>query len=592
MHNEIKISQNFLPENPEISIIVPAYNCQNYIQKCLESLVNQTLKEIEIIIINDGSTDSTGTIIDDFAGIDGRIKVVNQTNQKQGAARNRGLEIAKGKYISFVDADDYVDLNYFEKMLAAIKRNNADAAVSSLVRKKNQKEKTQFLFEEEKIILNKDEVYLTFKIPYHWYVTGKLYKKKILENLCFEEGVCYEDVGFLIRAADRINSLVTVPDIKYYYVSNPESTMKSPSSTAKKLAHIDAMLNAAIYIKKNNLNIKEFPIYKRKILFFSVCSFLDRKDYYLFRLRFFSIRKAFDNNKVFLVFNTACFGDVLLCNSLCQNIKLFYPQSKIIFIVNKPYYEAAKFQKDVDEVVVIDKNKEHKGLLGLIKFIIKFKYKNAFCAFITYKNERNYLIARLSGCKNIVSDNLNDIKDKMQKKHSNLLKDFTGKEIKDLPIICDFPDKITDKFNKIILPENKYIAFSPLTKSITKDIPLETSVELIEKLNRAGYKVIFLGCGEKAEEYSAKLNCSDFINLTGKTTITELGTILLHCKALISADTGTMHLGNALNIPVITVFYRAADIWSPDPKLYKTVTIDKNQTAENIFNTTIKMINK
>ena len=291
----------------------------------------------------------------------------------------------------------------------------------------------------------------------------------------------------------------------------------------------------------------------------------------------FLLKNKENNNteKLFLVFNTACFGDVLLCNALCQNIKLLYPNSRVVFIVNKPYYEAAKFQKDVDDVVIFDKKEEHKGLLGLIKFIIKFKYKNAFCAFITYKNERNYLIARLSGCKNIVSDNLNDIKDKMQKKHSNLLKDFTGKEIKDLPIVCIFPEKIPDKFCEIILPENKYIAFSPLTKNLTKDIPLETSVELIEKLNRAGYKVIFFGCGEKAKEYSAKLNCSDFINLTGKTTITELGTLLLHCKALISADTGTMHLGNALNIPVITVFYRAADIWSPIQNYIKRLQLIK-----------------
>ena len=360
MQQEIKILQNFILEKPEISIIVPAYNCRNYIQKCLESLVNQTLKQIEIIVINDGSTDSTGIIIADFARTDERIRVINQKNQKQGAARNRGLEIAKGRYISFVDADDYVDLNYFEKMLAAIKSSNADAAVSSLVRKKKQKEKAQFLFEEEKVIADKDEIFSAFKIPYHWYVPSKLYKRTVLENLWFEEGVFYEDVGFLIRAADRINSLVTVPDIKYYYVSNPGSTMKSPFTTAKKLDHINAMLDAAVYIKKNNLNIKEFPIYKRKILFFMVCCcFLDRKDYYLFGLKFFSIRKTFDNSKVFLVFNTACFGDVLLCNSLCQNIKLIYPQSKIIFIVDKPYYEAAKFQKDVDDVVIFDKKKEH-----------------------------------------------------------------------------------------------------------------------------------------------------------------------------------------------------------------------------------------
>ena len=89
-------------------------------------------------------------------------------------------------------------------------------------------------------------------------------------------------------------------------------------------------------------------------------------------------------SKVFLVFNTACFGDVLLCNTLCQNIKRIYPNSKVVMIVNKPFLEAAKYQKDVDDVVVFDKNGEHKGIKGILKFIADFPYKKPFCSFITY----------------------------------------------------------------------------------------------------------------------------------------------------------------------------------------------------------------
>lgn len=303
------------------------------------------------------------------------------------------------------------------------------------------------------------------------------------------------------------------------------------------------------------------------------------------------ITKKNSKEKIFLIFNTACFGDVLLCNSLCQNIKLIYPTSKIIFIVDKPYYEAAIYQKDVDEVIIFDKKRIHKGIWGLIKFIINFKYKKAFCAFITYHNERNYIISKLTFCKYIISDNRNDIQDKMSKKHSKLLKYITTDTIKDLPIKCIFPDKLPEKFHNTFISDAKYIAISPLSKAISKDIPLDTTNQLIEKLYRNGYKVVFCGCGTKAEEYSAKLNSEYFINLVGKTTIAELGTIISQCKALISADTGTMHLGNAVNTPVIAVFYRPADIWAPDPNLYKTVTIDKEQTAENIFKATIKILN-
>lgn len=97
--------------------------------------------------------------------------------------------------------------------------------------------------------------------------------------------------------------------------------------------------------------------------------------------------------KIFLVFNTSHLGDTLLCNSLCQNIKNVYPDSKIVFIVNKPFYEAALYQKDVDEVIVFDKFGKHKGLLSRIKFILKFPYKHADYAFVTYRNNTNSLIS-------------------------------------------------------------------------------------------------------------------------------------------------------------------------------------------------------
>lgn len=123
-------------EKPKISVIVPAYNVEKYIERCLTFLCNQTLDEIEIIVINDGSIDRTEDIVSVFLKFDSRIKLISQSNQKQGAARNRGLEIAKGEYISFVDADDWVSVDYFEKLYLAIKKYDADVAASSILREK------------------------------------------------------------------------------------------------------------------------------------------------------------------------------------------------------------------------------------------------------------------------------------------------------------------------------------------------------------------------------------------------------------------------------------------------------------------------
>ena len=111
-----------------VSVIVPVYNVEKYLRQCLDSLVNQTLTDIEIICINDGSTDGSLAILEDYASKDERIKVISQENQGQGAARNRGIELSSGEYIGFVDPDDWVEYGMFENLYKAAKVHNADLA--------------------------------------------------------------------------------------------------------------------------------------------------------------------------------------------------------------------------------------------------------------------------------------------------------------------------------------------------------------------------------------------------------------------------------------------------------------------------------
>lgn len=105
----------------KISIIVPVYNTEKFLEKCLNSLINQTLKDIEIICINDGSTDKSLQILEKFANKDKRIQIINQTNSGLSVARNIGIKKAKGEYIGFVDSDDWVDLNFFEQLYINVK---------------------------------------------------------------------------------------------------------------------------------------------------------------------------------------------------------------------------------------------------------------------------------------------------------------------------------------------------------------------------------------------------------------------------------------------------------------------------------------
>lgn len=141
----------------KVSVIIPVFNTEKYISKCLSSLVNQTLDDIEIICVNDGSTDNSLEIIEKIANNDARIKIINQEHKKQGAARNSGLKIAEGEYIGFVDSDDWIDLNYYEMLYNTAKKYDADIALATNVRIGNGKTKKRLEITEEKTAVTLQE---------------------------------------------------------------------------------------------------------------------------------------------------------------------------------------------------------------------------------------------------------------------------------------------------------------------------------------------------------------------------------------------------------------------------------------------------
>ena len=114
---------------PKVSIIVPVYNMQNYLKKCFDSLINQTLADVEIIVVNDESTDNSPEIIEAYALMDKRIKVINRKNGGLSMARNSGMSVATGEYIGFVDSDDWVELEMYEKMYDLASKHSADIVI-------------------------------------------------------------------------------------------------------------------------------------------------------------------------------------------------------------------------------------------------------------------------------------------------------------------------------------------------------------------------------------------------------------------------------------------------------------------------------
>ena len=255
--------------NIQISIIIPIFNSEKYLKRCLDSLTNQTLKDIEIICINDGSTDKSLKILNDFAKIDSRIKIINQNNQGQSVARNIGIKKACGKYIGFVDADDWVDKDFFEKLYYAAEKNNCDIAAAGIIRLHKLNKKFHLKFDHEVITQDVNKKFELCDVPELSYVWNKIYNREafLKNNLKFEEGIFYEDVILTPEILYNLGKLVTVPDTYYYYWRSSNSTVTQRSNKANKDS-IYAHNKAKNYIIEHNIDISTHePITKRyKIL--------------------------------------------------------------------------------------------------------------------------------------------------------------------------------------------------------------------------------------------------------------------------------------------------------------------------------------
>ncbi|MDR0695755.1 MAG: glycosyltransferase [Holosporales bacterium] len=212
-----------------VSVIVPIYNAEKYLKTCLDSLVNQSLKNFEIILVDDGSTDNSYHICHEYSKRDKRITLLTQLNRKQGAARNQGIKIAKGQYIGFLDADDFVDQHYYEALSEAVRKHNADVAVASVIKVVNGRKKQKWLYKLEELYRTDFEKFVICKQKENLAVYNKIYKKELINKheLRFPEGVFYEDGPFSVRVLHYANKIVTVPNVSYYYVKNLGSTVNS-----------------------------------------------------------------------------------------------------------------------------------------------------------------------------------------------------------------------------------------------------------------------------------------------------------------------------------------------------------------------------
>ena len=205
---------------PQVSAIVPVYQAQKYIRYCIESILVQTFSDFELILVDDGSTDLSGNICDQYAQKDSRIRVIHMKNKGAAAARNRGLDAAVGNYIIFVDSDDYVEQDMFLKLYETIRSGVYDLVVCGFMNVYEDSEKNFGVSLSEKTITGKD-VFIHFKNSKNYgmwtVVWNKIYSAELLKQIRFPEGKFFEDEFFSDQLYLRCKKIHVIPDVLYNY---------------------------------------------------------------------------------------------------------------------------------------------------------------------------------------------------------------------------------------------------------------------------------------------------------------------------------------------------------------------------------------
>lgn len=242
-----------------ISVIVPVYNVASYLPECLDSILSQDYEELDVILIDDGSTDTSGSLCDDYARRDSRVRVIHQKNAGAAAAKNAGLRAAKGEYLCFADSDDYLEPGAYAYMVSLLQENDADivrCAFRSLFRSHAELHLT-----EQSRYVTDGKAFLTQFIT-DWtcgLLWNKLYKRSLFVGVFFEEGHRIDDDYFTYQGVMNASRVVCDPRIVYNYRQRASGVMRSPAAKAQiALDRVDFMA------KRRQKVVQRFPELRRE----------------------------------------------------------------------------------------------------------------------------------------------------------------------------------------------------------------------------------------------------------------------------------------------------------------------------------------
>ena len=258
----------------QVSIIVPVYQVETYLRQCIDSILAQTFTDFELILVDDGSKDKSGEICEEYAGKDGRVRVIHKENGGLSDARNAGLEQAAGKYFMFVDSDDYIAPTMIERLYNSIQSESADIAACNFCYVFDKKEKKDFSTAMEAEVLQGSEIFYYRKNDRSygfWTVAwNKLYKSETFRNVRFRFGKYHEDEFWANDIYQLEIRVATIPECLYYYRQRDNSIM-GKESIARNLDILEA-LRERIYIY---LEKQEYTDQAYKVLIYSL-EYLDK----------------------------------------------------------------------------------------------------------------------------------------------------------------------------------------------------------------------------------------------------------------------------------------------------------------------------
>lgn len=237
-----------------ISIVVPIYNQERFLRKCLQSIQNQTFTDYEVILINDGSTDSSREICEEFIQNDSRFRLINQENGGLSVARNVGMQYVTRPYLTFMDSDDWVEKDYLEILYNGLLAHDAEMSVCGYFIDEDDEVFTVW-DDGQTVVWNRAKALTELLInktlkDYAW---GRLYKTELFENVVFPKGMYFEDAFVMYQVVEKVEKLVKINLPKYHYVQHDQNiTADKTKSKKKELDSMQAVVHLYEYTTKNS----------------------------------------------------------------------------------------------------------------------------------------------------------------------------------------------------------------------------------------------------------------------------------------------------------------------------------------------------